>query len=390
MTTPIKLVFLARSLDYGGAQRQLISLAKALDKKRFHVTVLTFYHGPLAQELNGHGVQVISLDKKGRWDIFGFLLRLVRLLRLARPDVVHAYLDIPHLLSLILKPFVRTRVVWGLRTSTIELDQYDWLHRLASRAEKWCSRFADLIIINSNTGLEQHVARGLPRKKMLVIPNGFDTEVFKPDREAGAKQRSAWRVQEQTQLLGIVGRLDPMKDHQNFFRAAALVSKKMNDVSLTEASAGNRGEVRFVCVGDGPANYLEGLKALAKDLGISERVIWQEATTAVAAVYNALDVLVSSSRAEGLSNAVGEAMACGVACVTTDVGDSRLLVGECGSVVPAQNSEALAEGIIRSLSGKQPELGNVARERIVAHFSVQRLAQLTEEALVSVADSGRS
>jgi glycosyltransferase involved in cell wall biosynthesis len=277
------------------------------------------------------------------------------------------------------------RVVWGLRASTIELGHYDWLHRLASRAEKWCSRFADLIIINSHTGLEQHVARGFPRKRIVVIPNGFDTEVFKPDREAGAKQRREWRVQEQTQLVGIVGRLDPMKDHQNFFRAAALVSKKMNDVSLREGSAGNRGEVRFVCVGDGPANYLEGLKALANDLGIAERVIWQEATTAVAAVYNALDVLVSSSRAEGLSNAVGEAMACGVACVTTDVGDSRLLVGECGIVVPAQNSEALAEGIIRSLSGKQPELGNIARERIAANFSVQRLAQLTEEALVSVA-----
>jgi len=255
---------------------------------------------------------------------------------------------------------------------------------VASRAERWCSRFADLIIINSYTGLEQHVARGFPRKRMVVIPNGFDTEVFKPDREAGAKQRREWRVQEQTQLVGIVGRLDPMKDHQNFFRAAALVSKKMNDVSL-RGSAGNRGEVFFVCVGDGPANYLEELKALANDLGIAESVIWQEATTAVAAVYNALDVLVSSSRAEGLSNAVGEAMACGVACVTTDVGDSRLLVGECGIFVPAQNSEALAEGIIRSLSGKQPELGNIARERIAANFSVQRLAQLTEEALVSVA-----
>jgi glycosyltransferase involved in cell wall biosynthesis len=179
-----------------------------------------------------------------------------------------------------------------------------------------------------------------------------------------------------------------MKDHQNFFRAAAEVSRKMDDVSLRAASGGNRGEVRFVCVGDGPANYREGLEALANDLGIAERVIWQEATTRVSAVYNALDVLVSSSRAEGVSNAVGEAMACGVACVTTDVGDARLLVGQCGIVVPAKDPEALADGIIRSLSGNRLELGNVARKRIVAHFSVERLAQRTEEAIVAVARSG--
>lgn len=369
-----------RSLDYGGAQRQLISLAKALDKDRFTVCVLAFYPGPLEQEMAGSGVQVISLNKRGRWDILGFLRRLIQQMRLSHPDVVHGYLDIPNLLALFLKLFVRTRVVWGLRASTIELERYDWLHRVASGLERCFSRWADLIIINSAAGREQHLARGFPREKTLVIPNGFDTEVFKPDREAGEKLRGEWGVPAQAKLVGIIGRLDPMKDQRNFLQAAALVSRSTDDARSAAVSEG----VRFVCVGNGPADYRKELKRLASDLGLAEELIWQDATTAVSAVYNALDVLVSASRAEGLPNVVGEAMACGVPCVVTDVGDSALLVGDCGIVVPSQDPAALAAGIIRSLAANRTETGNKGRTRIIEGFSVQQLAARTAEALVTL------
>jgi glycosyltransferase involved in cell wall biosynthesis len=369
--SPIKLTFLVRALDYGGAQRQLISLAKALDQSRFSVCVLTFYSGPLEQELAGSGVQVLSLNKRGRWDIFGFLRRLVSQVRRDRPDVLHGYLDIPNVLTLFLKLFVRTKAVWGLRASTIELEHYDWLHRLASRLEKLFARYADLIIINSAAGLEQHLARGFPPDKLIVIPNGFDTEVFEPDREAGEKLRREWGITEKTKLVGIVGRLDPMKDHQSFLRAAAVVARGTDDV-------------RFLCVGDGPAGYLKDLKTLATDLDLTDRVIWRAATTNMRAVYNALDMLVSSSRAEGLPNVVGEAMACGVPCVVTDVGDSRWLVGDCGIVVPPQDPEALSKAIIHSLEAEGNEANNMARARIVENFSVQRLAGEFEAAIVSL------
>ncbi len=374
-----------RSLDYGGAQRQLISLAKTLDKNRFRVCVLAFYPGPLEQELAGSGVQVISLNKRGRWDILGFLRRLIRQVRLARPDVVHGYLDIPNLLALFLKLFVRTRVVWGLRASTIELEHYDWLHRVASTLERCFSRWADLIIVNSAAGFERSVARGFPREKMRMIPNGFDTEVFKPDREAGEKLRVEWGVPAQAKLVGIVARLDPMKDHQNFLQAAALVSCSTDEARSAAVSDG----VRFVCVGDGPADYRKELEILANDLGLADKLIWQDATTDVSTVYNALDVLVSSSLAEGLPNVVGEAMACGVPCVVTDVGDSRWLVGDLGNVVPPQNPDALADGILRCLASDLSASSSNSRARIVENSSLQRLAELTEEAIVSLAGSGK-
>jgi glycosyltransferase involved in cell wall biosynthesis len=374
--SPINLLFLARSLDYGGAQRQLISLAKALNKDRFNVTILTFYPGPLQHELRVSDVEVISLNKRGRWDIVAFLVRLIRQIRLVQPAILHGYLDIPNLLALFVGAFVRTQVVWGIRASTIDTHHYDLLQRMASQLERLLSPFADLIIINSQMGLELHLARGFPRQKSVVIRNGFDTELLRPDLEAGARLRSEWGISTETKLVGIVGRLDPMKDHPNFLRAAASLSQEMNDLS-------------FVCVGDGPAIYRNELKALAKELGVADKISWREAQGSVREVYNALDVLVSSSSSEGLPNVVGEAMACGIPCVVTAVGDSSALIGDCGIVVPPRNPEALAAGLRRSLTENPSETGVKARKRIVENFSIRQLAENTERELLKLVAARR-
>jgi glycosyltransferase involved in cell wall biosynthesis len=369
---PIKLTFLVRSLDYGGAQRQLVTLAKALDKNRFDVTVLSFYSGqPLEMELTDSAVQFVSLDKRGRWDVFGFSRRLLHELRSARPDIVHGYLDIPNLLALLSKPFIHARVVWGIRASKIDLSHYDWLSWLASRLERAFARFADLIIVNSQAALDHHLAKGFPRRKMIVIPNGIDTEAFKPDCTAGAKVRTEWGVPAEVKLIGVVGRIDPMKDLPVFSKAAAIVARERNDV-------------RFACIGPGPASYVRELKELANDLGLADKVIWTGARADITAVYNALNIVCSSSCGESFPNAIGEAMACGIPCVVTDVGDSALLVGDCGFVVPPRSPEGLADGIIRCLDADRAELGRESRIRIVEEFSVQQLAQRTEAALLSI------
>lgn len=370
----IKLAFLVRSLDYGGAQRQLVTLAKALDKTQFEVSVLTFYSGqPLEQELDGTGVRIISLNKRGRWDLFPFLRRLLRQTKDLRPDIVHGYLDIPNVLALLLKPFVHARVVWGVRASEMELHQHDWLLRLAARVERLLARFPDLIIVNSVAAREHHIARGFPVGKLEMIPNGIDTEMFKPDLAAHTKLRSEWGIAESARLIGTVGRIDPVKDLPSFLQAAAIVCRQ-------------RPDVRFICVGTGPAEYAQQLRALASDSGLADRIIWAAARRDVAAVYSALDLLVSSSRSESFPNAVAEAMSCGVPCVVTDVGDSARLIGDCGIVVPPQDPEALAAGILRSLAAIRTE-ANKDRTCIIEHFSAEQLARRTAHALVSLARS---
>jgi glycosyltransferase involved in cell wall biosynthesis len=363
----IRLAFLVRSLDYGGAQRQLVTLAKALDKSRFEISVLTFYAGQaLEQELDGAGVRVISLEKSGRWDLFPFLLRLLQHTKRLRPDIIHGYLDIPNLLALLLKPFVRARVVWGVRASRMELRDYNWLLRLAARLERSLARFPDLIIVNSVAAREHHIAQGFPEHRLVMIPNGVDTEVFKPNMEARAKLRGEWGVAENTCLIGTVGRIDPVKDLPSLLRAAAIVSPQ-------------RPDARFICVGTGAAGYAQQLRTLTADLGLTDRVIWVEARSDIPAVYNSLDLIVSSSRSESFPNAIAEAMACGVPCVVTNVGDSARLVGDCGIVVPPENPAWLATGILAAI---RTEAGNNGRSRIIEHFGVGRLTSLTEKTLV--------
>lgn len=352
----------------------MVTLANALDQEIFDVTVVSFYSGqPLEAELAAGSVRFTSLNKRGRWDLLPFYYRLVREVRRLRPEVLYSWLDIPNLLALSLKLFVRARVVWGLGTSLINLRHYDYMFWLAAGLERVLSRCPDLIIINSNAGFEQHVTRGFPRSKLIVIPNGFDTEVFKPDREAGLRLRAEWDIAANSKLIGVVGRLDPMKDYPNFLRAAAQLARRFLDV-------------RFACVGTGPESYARELRRLANDLGIANQIVWTGACADMCAVYNALDVLVSSSCSEGLPNAIGEAMACGVPCVVTDVGDSALLLGDCGTVVPPQDPEALADGITRCLAAKREDFGARARKRIAENFGVQYFAECSAKAVASLTE----
>ncbi|HEX8135981.1 MAG TPA: glycosyltransferase [Pyrinomonadaceae bacterium] len=365
-----RLAFLIRSLDYGGAERHLLTLARALDKERCSVTVLYFYEGGrLEEELRASGVRMLALGKRGRWDLLGLSWRLVRQLRTLRPDILHSFLVEPNLLTVFLKPLLpATRVVWGVRASRVHFENYDRFSRLNFRLQCLLSRFADLIIFNSERGRAYHLSEGFPPAKSVVIPNGIDTQAFKPEPEAGSRVRAELGVKPEALLVGCVGRLDPMKDHPTLVRAARIVCRE-------------RENVRFVCVGDGPTDYLAELQLLAQELGVAEKFIWAGARSNMMALYNALDLLVSASFSEGFPNVIGEAMACGVPCVVTDTGDSALIVGEAGRVVAPRDPASLAEAIISSLDKRSVETSARARRRILENFSVERMAAETERAI---------
>ncbi|HEX8846546.1 MAG TPA: glycosyltransferase [Pyrinomonadaceae bacterium] len=374
-----RIAFLIRSLNRGGAERGLITLIKALDKKRFDITVLCFYPGgELMDELEATGVHVISLKKAGRWDVLRFYTRLVRHLRRLRPDILHGYLVEPNLMTVFLKPFLPvTRIIWGVRASRMNLGHYDRFIRLNYRLQCFFSRFADLIIFNSFAGQAFHVAQGFPHEKSLVIHNGIDTDMFKSDVTDRERLRAEWGVcEENAILIGLIGRADPMKDLPTFLKAAAIVC----DV---------RSDVRFVCVGDLKRGDESELPELAKVLEESGKIIWAGERADMSAVYSALDLLCSSSSSgEGFPNVIGEAMACGLPCVVTDVGDSALIVGDTGVIVEPEDPEALAEGLISCLRQGMEELGAKARSRVRENWSVGKLAEKTESAILRLKSRG--
>lgn len=359
------MVFLIRALDIGGAQRQLVELASGLHHCGWNVTVATFYPGgPLAEGLMNAGVRLVSLDKAGRTDTVSFGWRLIRFMRSESPDIVHGYLDVSNLLLTLMRPFLpNTRVVWGMRASNMELARYDWLWRIVYRVTVWLSRFPDLIICNSAAGRAYHLAQGCCGTRMIVIHNGIDLERFRPQPELRREVRNEWGLAGSHRVVGIVARLDPMKDHATFLRAAARVMDAES-------------EVRFVCVGDGPPEYRQMLHTLAGSLGLRDAIVWAGPRDDMHRIYNALDLLVCSSAfGEGFPNVVAEAMATGVPCVVTDVGDAAEVVAEWGRVCPPRDPVALSEAILTSLRAAPPP--EALREAIRTRYSAAVLCERT-------------
>jgi glycosyltransferase involved in cell wall biosynthesis len=371
----LKLIFLVRALGVGGTERQLVELAKALDRGVFDIAVLCFYSGgPLANELVAAGIPVVSLRKRGRWEIVRFLARLAAELRRRRPDIVHGYLTGPNLMASVMKAILpSTRIVWGIRASTLETTGP--LEKLLARAEALLSSSADLVIVNSAAGLDYCRAAGFARDRCTLIRNGVDVTRFSPAAAPKSRQRTLWGIQADVLLIGLVGRIDPMKDHPTFLRAAAIFAQ-------------SRPAARFVCIGDGPQAYVSQLRALAAQLGIGEKVVWTGTIGDMPSAYCALDICCSSSFGEGTPNCVTEAMACAVPCVVTDVGDSRFVVGETGEVVPPRDPSALAAGIeaMARRIALDPQPGIAARQRIVSGFSLPRLVRETSHALITCHD----
>ncbi|QSJ20071.1 glycosyltransferase [Nostoc sp. UHCC 0702] len=370
-----KLAFIIRSLKYGGAETQLVNLAKGLEQQGFDVSVFYFYpNGSLVKDLQESKISTICLEKQGRWHIFSFFWHLVRHLKQIHPDILHGYLGVPNLLTILLKPFFpSTRMIWGIRNSHHAPNQFGWLGNVVFQLECLFSHFTDLIVVNSHAGKAYCLTHGFPADKMIVISNGIDTEKFQPDREARAKVRTEWGISENTILIGLVGRLDPRKDHPTFIKAAALLYKQ-------------RQNVHFVCVGSGSESYTRELHDLANELGISEKVIWAGAHTDMPAIYNSLDIAVSSSYTEGFPNVIGEAMACGVPCVVTDVGDSAWIVGDRSMVVPPRNPEALKTAIQQLIEKLETNSCNSVhiRHRIVEQFSIHQLVVKTKTTFLEI------
>lgn len=361
----MKVLFLTRSLETGGAERQLTVLACGLARRGHTVQVASFYPGgAFAPELARHGVAVHDLEKGGRWDTLAFLRRLADLIARERPEVLYSFLGTPNVMAALVRPFVPLpRLAWSIRASNTDLKRHGWPARISYAIERRLARRPDVIIANSHAGADHAVGQGFPAERIVVVPNGFDTQRFRPERALGLPLREAWGIAPAERVVGYVGRLDPVKDYEGFLAAASRVADP---------------RTRFVIVGDGPPAYRAELQALGQALGLNGRLVWAGEVGDMPVAYNAFDVAVLSSYAgEGFPNTLGEAMACGVPCVTTDVGDASRIVADTGLVVPTRSPEALARALEQDLSS----LGARARERVLAHYSIDQAVLQTETAL---------
>ena len=364
----MKILFLSRQLNIGGAERQLVTLANALAARGHDIVIASYYPGgAFTQMLDSKRIRLISYEKKSRWDLFTLFFKTLRIVRDEQPTVLHGWMHTQNVVATVAKVLnPRLTMVWAVRASNLE-TVLDWTEKLTIWLQARLSCFATSITVNSMAGLEYAVQGGLPREKMVFIPNGIDTNAFYPSEGERHRVRAQWNMGDDVKIVGNISRFDPIKNHKMFLKAAALVAAK-------------RPDVRFVCVGHGKESYLQELKQLSRTLGLESKVHWIQAESEVRAAYNAIDVFCSSSFSEGFPNVIGEAMACGCHCVATDVGDSALVVGDTGVIVPSDDAQALSAGLLDRL--RAPETLNMrARQRILENFTVAHLGDKSEYAL---------
>jgi glycosyltransferase involved in cell wall biosynthesis len=368
----MKILFVIRELRVGGAQRQLCLLANSLAARGHEPVIAVFYGGGTLEADLHEGVRLVSLEKRQRWDVLPFVHRMLKLIAHERPDVVHGYMSGGNLCATLARISWRTaKIVWGMRASEFDPNSGDMVSRIVDRIEAKLSYVPDRIIVNSAAGMRYCNKIGFRRKSLVLVPNAIDAHKYYVEPAAGQRVRLEWGISASDTLIGLVGRLDPMKGHAVFLAAAA------------QLKASHR-KLRFVCLGNGSQQYLGDMKSLALRLGLNDDLLWLDARTDMRAVYNAIDVMCSSSvYGEGFPNVIGEAMACGRRCVVTDVGDSAFVVGNTQVVVPHNDPAALASGIIEQLAHTSSS-NNEARQRIVDSFSVTRLTDTTESILLDL------
>jgi glycosyltransferase involved in cell wall biosynthesis len=361
------------SFEHGGAEAMLCSLLLRCDRGRFEPQVVALIDdltvaGPVIRA--GIPIDVIGM-RPGVPDPRG-VARLAALLRARRPDVIHSWMDHSNLVAAVSANLAMSRaaVVWGIHHSDHVRGVSKRSTLLTVSACAALSRqIPHRIVCCSEHGRTLYARRGFAPEKLVVIPNGFDLDRFRPDPAARDQVRRELGLAPDTPLVGLVARHDPMKDHATFLHAAALLAR-------------GRPDVRFVLCGDRVDGGNAALVAQVVSLGLTRRCHLLGPRRDVPRIDAALDVAASSSISEAFPLAVGEAMCCGVPCAVTDVGDCALIVGPTGRVVPPKDPPALANawrGLLDLPAAERERLGMAARQRIRERFSIDAVAARYDE-----------
>jgi glycosyltransferase involved in cell wall biosynthesis len=354
----ITVVHLITGLETGGAERALSHLVASTDRDRFRSVVVSIRApGRMASAVVRAGIELRTLGiRRGVPDPRG-VFRLDSILRERRPEILQSWLYHADFLGLLAKQLGHVpHLIWNIRCSDAGLSPTDLALR---RLLAWCSRMPDAVIVNSRAGRRFHERIGYRPRRWEHVPNGFDTNEFRPDPEARGRIRAEFGIDDETIMVGLPARYHPMKDHDTFLTAAAILTA-------------TRPKVCFALLGSGiePANRV--LAEAIAGRGIADRILLLGERGDMAEMYAAFDIAtLSSAFGEGFPNVLGEAMASALPCVATDSGDAAELLGRTGIAVPPRDSQALAAAwrkLVDAGAEGRRLLGDQARERIARDY----------------------
>lgn len=376
----MKILHIIVGLDVGGAETMLKRLIES-DPASIHETVVVSLTslGVIGESLRARGVCVHTLGLRSAFGIPLVLWRLVRLIRATRPDIVQTWMYHADLLGGLAARMAGNRhVIWGIRTTDIRAGGSSatvivrWLCA-------WISRWVPSVIVcAAEASRQSHIAVGYDATKMVVVPNGCDFAWLKASFEERQSLREQCGINQDEVVLGSLGRFHADKDQENFVRAAGLLAPQYP-------------QLRFFMVGRGLVWDNLQLVEWIDRTGCKDRFVLLGERKDVPQCLAAMDIFCLHSRTEGFPNVLAEAMAMGLPCVTTDVGDAAILLADTGVVVPQGDSAALAQGVERLLAlehDARHALGRRAKALVEAKFSMARARERFEEIYRQVLDKG--
>lgn len=364
-------------LDVGGAELMLKRLIEShhSDARFKHGVISLTNLGVVGAQLVEIGVDVHVLGMRSILDVPAASLRLVRLINQLRPDIIQTWMYHADLIGGIAACMSSVKnVIWGIRTTDVSSGGSRvtaWVRWLCARLSCWIPH---TIICAAEVSRSVHVAMGYCADRMVVVPNGFDLARLRASQSEVAALRSECGFESGALILGTLGRFNAVKDPHNFVRAAGRLARECP-------------VARFMMVGrdfdDANTILINWIAAT----GYADRFVLLGERSDVPVCLAVMDVFCLSSRTECFPNVVGEAMAMRKVCVVTDVGDAAYLLGDCGVVVPKENSVALADGMAKLLclsSAGRAELGDRAHDRIASEFTMARARERFEVVYVNV------
>jgi glycosyltransferase involved in cell wall biosynthesis len=366
----MRVLHIITDLNRSGAETVLFRLISS-DHKNDNFVISLMDMGEYGLKLKEAGITVKALNMPRGKISLRSLFHLYSLIRSLKPDVIQTWMYHADLIGGFVGRLAgKHEIVWGIRASDLFKEKTAkstlFVRWLCARASKTIPRN---IIVNSQNGQLIHANLGYDKTKMVLIHNGLDTEVLKPDEKLRIAFRKQNNIEPRQVLIGAVGRWDPQKDYNNFIASLGQLKQ-----------IGIHGW-RCILVGPGITEENTELLALLNSHELRRNIDLLGPRNDIVAIMNALDLhVLSSSYGEGFPNVLAEAMSCGTPCVTTEVGDAAIIVGETGWVVPTSNSVALAMTLQKALG----EMGNIAtwearkqacRSRIVKKYSLAKMVE---------------
>ncbi len=357
-----KILFIINQLSFGGAERQLFHLAQELDPQAFKASICVMT--PSSEILPAFSRLRIPIIKLKKWlPRFDFtrVVRLSRVLRSVRPDLVHSFMGTANIYSWLATRLVPIPFVASERNAEAQMTNATL--RLSDRAFLAASH----VIVNSQAGADWLIGRRPDlQKKTSVIRNGINLSRF--NNLCTRPSRHSLGLRPDVPTIGIIGSLSQRKDHETFFHAMRTVRQEWGDA------------FQILCVGEG--RLLAQMKTLAAELGLGRLTVFAGRRSDVPGILTALDLLVLSSRWEGMPNVIMEAMAARKAVVATRVGGTPELVadGETGLLVPVGQPKKLAKATLRLLKdpSMRTRMGELGRRRIESGFTIDEMVRSTE------------